>query len=141
MAQIVKPEDAVAVTYQCQHISCRNAKCYKATITLSQQKFEQLCSAEAKEKHFRSPSGYCKLGGSQDFEILNIESDIVNTISPKDQVLSHEKALESLKVKQRSLQTEYQKETDKCTKEIAKITAKLKRARALLDQANGSTTP
>lgn len=59
------------VNYRCQHLSCRNPKCYEGRLELDQETFDLLFEAENDPRMFRSPSGRCLIGNIQQFEILS----------------------------------------------------------------------
>lgn len=71
------------VKYRCQHISCRNPKCYEGELELDQDAFELLFEAERDPQQFRSPSGYCNLSNIQVFEILAQELEDEKKLPPR----------------------------------------------------------
>lgn len=134
MSQIVKPTKPidVRVSYVCQHLTCRNAACYKSKLNLSKQTFDSLYESEKEKNIFRSPSGYCKLGTHQLFEIVDIEQLANLGSSPKDKLLKLENELSLKKAELLQAQTSYQKTVDKLNEQIKILNGDIKRVRVLL---------
>lgn len=73
----------VKVKYRCQHISCRNPKCYEKQLSLDQEVYDLLFDTEQNPRFMRSPTGYCTLGNPQVFEILSQEFEDESKLSPQ----------------------------------------------------------
>jgi hypothetical protein len=88
----------IVVKYRCGHLSCRNPTCYQNILTLPKERFDLLKSSEPDPLHFRSPSGYCKIGGSQQFQILDLKEE-EEEISKEKRVAPAAEVLKILKSK------------------------------------------
>lgn len=90
------------VQYRCQHISCRNPKCYEGRLELDQETFDLLFEAENDPRMFRSPSGRCLLGNIQQFEILSQQVEDDEKLPPATVLrMLQEKLKETLKAKEK----------------------------------------
>lgn len=125
----------VKIKYRCQHISCRNPKCYEAELDLEQDAFGLLFEAERDPRFIRSPSGYCALGNIQVFEILSQEFEDETKLPPttvlkmlQKKLLETEQAKEKIDQQHRKL-VEMQKQAEH---NIAELKRRIKETEELI---------
>lgn len=128
----------VEVSYRCTHLSCRNPKCYKGSLQLSKQAFQLLFDSETEANIMRSPTGFCKLGSSQRFEIIAIENGGMSAKTPKDQLFELVKQRDEKQQALNQVRATYEKQQETLRSDIAKIESQLSIVKALIKQSNTS---
>jgi len=61
------------IRYRCMHPSCV-VNCREGVIALDEEYFKDLSSQYEEEDMFRSPKGFCRLGFSQPYKVLTLET-------------------------------------------------------------------
>lgn len=133
-----KPLTEVEVSYHCTHLSCRNPSCYKGSLSLTKQAYLMLFDAEAEPNIMRSPTGFCKLGSTQRFEIIAVDFDGKISKTPKDQIFELVRRREEKQQELNQLRVNYEKQQAILRNDIAKLEAQIATVKTLLKQTNPS---
>lgn len=115
-----KEERLLRVRYRCKHLSC-NMDCKEGEVELSEKKLSELKSFFRDDNLFKSPSGLCKIGFTQDFEIISI-NDLLSKVSDnKNEILSkHKDKLIRMIQKHRKEENQLKEEIKKMELELEK---------------------
>jgi hypothetical protein len=128
----------IEISYHCTHLSCRNPKCYKGALQLSKQAYQLLFDSETEANIMRSPTGFCKLGSPQRFEIIAVSIGEKIARTPKDQMFELVKQREVKQQELNQIRATYEKQQEILRSEIARIESQLATVKALLKQSNTS---
>jgi hypothetical protein len=71
------------IKYRCKHITCRNPKCHEGVLDMDDTHLERLRSASSSSSEMKSPKNVCKIGFTQDFIILAIDKQEVESVDGK----------------------------------------------------------
>jgi len=126
----------VEVTYRCRHLSCRNPKCYQATLKLDKDQYDRLFETEREPNVMRSPTNYCKLGTPQQFEVL-AQSHVGDMgLTAKQRLEDLKKKLQTKKSELHAVQGDFEKKQAALRVETSALESEIKYLNGVLTAEN-----